>query len=1123
MATINSLICFGGLNGKTVTFTDAGDVVNLTNHGLRPGSAIFFQNSGGALPTGLTANQLYYAKQGADQNKFLLYPTQADAIAGTNQVTFSGTGSGTTVVKSSLVFTGTDLSRYDNARVYDGLTSWNTGRAGASPYDIEVAEVGEPFSDILTAVFEVTVPSARNVITTEIGADFEAGTKGIRSAAFHGGVFPALTLGSLTLTAGYVLYNSAVTSGSLFKMTRYRDTLDGIIVMNNSGTSITVTDMGVQCRLYNNQIVNAHANLSGTGTFLRFSLCESINNLFFRWAVGVSVGTSQLGIYFVNNTITKCTAAFSAASTVRGFFYNNTSRGNTTDWPTQPTNLEGASNNAGAAGEAWVTGSGTRVTIETSDFADFTNNDFRAASSTSPQVEGGIAPYGAPLIDIAGHVRPDYMNGGAAAYDIGCFEFDHGYGPWPSSDARGLAFAGLVSGSKVKVFLTGTDTEKFSTASSGTSETWSESVSGSLTVDYVIMKAGYLPIRVTGVTVTAGPSGVQPVPVSQVVARWYQASSGLTINTNCFANTSTKKWGLTTTSTLQNLASYLLEQWVALGDTGEAYANKAFPLEANGPNSFTWLDGWEADLSTYAASITNLSRDGMRYLNSSGVMTASWCALLSAGVPAGLQVRFQQVEGAAPTNAAATGNIDQLIQIYGDATHGNFDRRGYMVAKVQEEGYDQAEVDVVAQYGALEDQLYVIALIPTANGIAAANPTVSSVTITDHGASPVTWNTKAFSITITDSGTTSGQTIMQWIRHALDTGGTFQGKNGFNWHDLIQVNGDKFKGVRGAIYGDTGAALKGVRVLRGTDAHPDFTIHTADDGSTVSTTPPAQASATILADSRVQLYNVTTATELDNVFVTGTTYANTLTSGVSVGDALRIRVCKLGYDEAEAFAVWTASGASFLVTQNSSDVYAAWGIDGSTVTEFSSDVTGHIYIDANDLDGQTTKTRLGAWYSWVLTTEIGIRHFYGAVSYLAVNAIRINVDVADILIENVNATTALRFTDLDVRLYRSDGTSIIAPTSYSIHNDYSGVPDVVETGVSGLTTSESNALMGLPGTVGILEKIARNKMITDPATGVLTVYDNDGATPLLTANIFKDAAGTTPYNGTGAERRERLV
>ena len=1117
MATVYSLICFGGKDGKQVTFTDAGDVVNLTNHGIRPGLACFFQNTGGALPTGLSANTLYYTKQGADQNKFLLYPTKADAIAGTNQVTFTGTGSGTTKVKSSLVFTGADLSRYDNTRVYDGMTSWNTGRSGASPYDIEVAEVGEAFTDIVSAGIIISVPSAQNIITTKVN--------GIWSAGFHRGNYPSTTLANQTLDMGYIFLNTGPVSGggAMLKLNRYRDTVDGIVIMNTSSSGISYgIDLNVQCRSLHNIIVSSVPQ--SAGIYMRAALSEASGNLVCGWTAGATFATAQPGLLFTNNILTKNTNGFSAVDATKGFFYNNISIGNTTSqWPTQPSQLEGASNNAGPAGLAWMTSGGSRVTIATSDFADYANNNFKPANASSPQVETGVSFYGYITEDLAGRFMPDYMNGGAAVIDIGCYEFDHGYGPWPSTDERGIAFTGLQSGSKVKVFEAGTDTEKFSTASSGTSETWSESVSGSLTVDYTIQKAGYLPIRVTGITVTAGPSGVQSIPVSQVVARWYQASSGLTINTNCFANTSTKKWGLTTTSTLQNLASYLLEQWVALGDTGEAYANKAFPLEANGPNSFTWLDGWEADLSTYAASITNLSRDGMRYLNSSGVMTASWCALLSAGVPAGLQVRFQQVEGATPTNAAATGNIDQLIQIYGDATHGSFDRRGYMVAKVQEEGYDQAEVDVVAQYGALEDQLYVIALIPTANGIAAANPTVSSVTITDHGASPVTWNTKAFSITITDSGTTSGQTIMQWIRHALDTGGTFQGKNGFNWHDLIQVNGDKFKGVRGSIYGDTGAALKGVRVLRGTDAHPDFTIHTADDGSTVSTTPPAQASATILADSRVQLYNVTTATELDNVFVTGTTYANTLTSGVSVGDALRIRVCKLGYDEAEAFAVWTASGASFLVTQNSSDVYAAWGIDGSTVTEFTDDVTGHIYIDANDLDGQTTKTRLGAWYSWVLTTEIGIRHFYGAVSYLAVNAIRINVDVADILIENVNATTALRFTDLDVRLYRSDGTSIIAPTSYSIHNDYSGVPDVVETGVSGLTTSESNALMGLPGTVGILEKIARNKMITDPATGVLTVYDNDGATPLLTANIFKDAAGTTPYNGTGAERRERLV
>jgi hypothetical protein len=59
--------------------------------------------------------------------------------------------------------------------------------------------------------------------------------------------------------------------------------------------------------------------------------------------------------------------------------------------------------------------------------------------------------------------------------------------------------------------------------------------------------------------------------------------------------------------------------------------------------------------------------------------------------------------------------------------------------------------------------------------------------------------------------------------------------------------------------------------------------------------------------------------------------------------------------------------------------------------------------------------------------------------------------------------------------------------------------------------------------VVMMAKILRNKMITDPAAGTLTVYDDDSTTPLLSANIFKDAAGAVPYNGTGAERRERLT
>src|SRR3990167_5074823 len=45
--------------------------------------------------------------------------------------------------------------------------------------------------------------------------------------------------------------------------------------------------------------------------------------------------------------------------------------------------------------------------------------------------------------------------------------------------------------------------------------------------------------------------------------------------------------------------------------------------------------------------------------------------------------------------------------------------------------------------------------------------------------------------------------------------------------------------------------------------------------------------------------------------------------------------------------------------------------------------------------------------------------------------------------------------------------------------------------------------------------ILKGKRILDPATGLLTIYDEDGTTPLFTAQTYKDVAGTQPFDGTG--------
>jgi len=59
--------------------------------------------------------------------------------------------------------------------------------------------------------------------------------------------------------------------------------------------------------------------------------------------------------------------------------------------------------------------------------------------------------------------------------------------------------------------------------------------------------------------------------------------------------------------------------------------------------------------------------------------------------------------------------------------------------------------------------------------------------------------------------------------------------------------------------------------------------------------------------------------------------------------------------------------------------------------------------------------------------------------------------------------------------------------------------------------------------VNLASYILRNKTVTNPNTGVMTIYADDGVTPLLTAQLHEDVAQTQTYRGQGAEVRGRLV
>lgn len=85
----------------------------------------------------------------------------------------------------------------------------------------------------------------------------------------------------------------------------------------------------------------------------------------------------------------------------------------------------------------------------------------------------------------------------------------------------------------------------------------------------------------------------------------------------------------------------------------------------------------------------------------------------------------------------------------------------------------------------------------------------------------------------------------------------------------------------------------------------------------------------------------------------------------------------------------------------------------------------------------------------------------------------------------------------------------------------SGTPTPSALEVASAVWAHSSAT-DLLSKVAVAQIILRNKTITNPTTGTMTVFADDGVTPLLVANLYEDVGATQPYRGQGAEHRGRL-
>lgn len=192
---------------------------------------------------------------------------------------------------------------------------------------------------------------------------------------------------------------------------------------------------------------------------------------------------------------------------------------------------------------------------------------------------------------------------------------------------------------------------------------------------------------------------------------------------------------------------------------------------------------------------------------------------------------------------------------------------------------------------------------------------------------------------------------------------------------------------------------------------------------TVGTNVIAQQFATIsapnlLTGTRVRILNTTNNVELFNgvlasagfsqAFIYAANKNITLTATYTNGVTAKLGISANG--------LFTATGATFLNTQVDDVVYNTYGINGSLVTGFTAD---YAQTDVNlTMSTNFTAANLYAWWIYTLTTEDGIRNFFGGITALDVGNIQINSSIISIFLDNT--TTSFIYQTDSIRLFRAD-------------------------------------------------------------------------------------------------------
>ena len=309
-------------------------------------------------------------------------------------------------------------------------------------------------------------------------------------------------------------------------------------------------------------------------------------------------------------------------------------------------------------------------------------------------------------------------------------------------------------------------------------------------------------------------------------------------------------------------------------------------------------------------------------------------------------------------------------------------------------------------------------------------------------------------------GATWGGGTIEWNTPGAITGSFDSTTFRFNTAGTYDLSGGTFAGTINLTNTSGGGVI--VIVLPSgityTNSDPgSITVEVAVESATASIT-------NIVPGSRLQVYNVTTATEMVNTIVAGTSWTASYPNGTgySTGDVVRVRLAWMDGTDAklpiEYTTVAASGGWAVLASQPDDTVYNRNAIDGDTCTEFSHDFV-NVQVDVNDLDGSTEVQRGYAWFIAGQMTADGIKYFFGGITAEDEVNYRINVDRVNMRIQNIRENSNL--TVRGGNMYRSDGTDIFAPgaSGSTASLSYGRAYKVIVSGASVLSPEESARLM----------------------------------------------------------------